>query len=168
MDIIFNWNLNQFTKALKANDVAMARRLKQSRCFNVQTQSYEEYSYDQIYEGVPLLAWAARDSEEAIVKLLLSEKANVNTVSTSGCSALLFAVGWHRLTIVQLLIDANADVNLADQTKKTPLHNAASVGADGPIKKLLAAKASLNIRNENEETPLMLAAEKGYAVAGRH
>ncbi|KAI9916741.1 hypothetical protein PsorP6_016989 [Peronosclerospora sorghi] len=60
--------------------------------------------------------------EEAVLKLLLKAKTNVNVVDMKKMTALHIAVGKGNLEIVQLLIETGrANVNAVDVKGNTPL-----------------------------------------------
>ncbi|TGL98038.1 hypothetical protein EHQ76_13475 [Leptospira barantonii] len=72
-------------------------------------------------DGRTPLFLAAMEGNNDIIKLLLSEGADVNGRSKSGFTALFDAIGYNKIDTVKLLIKKGADVNVVDLDGDTPL-----------------------------------------------
>jgi ankyrin repeat protein len=122
-------------------------------------------------EWTSALHLAISAGDVAIVKLLLSKKANLKARNTYSLTPLHVAAQNDRAAIVTLLIDAGADVNATqggyslpcgsgrEETppKNTPLHLASTNGHPETIKVLLKAGAKLEAQTVDGVTPLMAA-----------
>lgn len=113
-----------------------------------------------ILEQTPLVA-AARSSDIAAVRALLSSGADVNEAEPDGATALHWASHRDDLDTVDLLIRAGAEVDAANDLGATPLWNACENGSDVMVGRLLAAGANPNSTLLSGETPLMMAARAG-------
>lgn len=131
-------------------------------------------------ESTPLIL-AASSGRTEVVKLLISNGANVNHTTNLGHSSLQYSCskGWKEVCfipssniyfvfkfkyfqIVEILLENNADINIADVRGATPLHRAASKGNYEIVKTLLKYKDKLKIdfRDIYGNTPLHLACEE--------
>jgi len=85
---------------------------------------------------------AARGGHEAVVRLLLDRKADVNAKTyDTNVTPLCIAARNGRESIVRLLLDREADINAADHENRTPLHEAAR-NAFEPIVRLLLERGA--------------------------
>jgi ankyrin repeat protein len=113
------------------------------------------------------LVEAARNQDEAQVRALLTRKADVNTRSDDGSTALLWASHWNDVATADLLILAQADPNIANDLGMTPLSRACTNGSAALVERLLDAGANPNTRIATGETPLMTCASTGTTDAVR-
>lgn len=98
---------------------------------------------------------AAQNGELDLVKLLISEGANVNEANEFGDTPLGTACYFGHSEIARLLIVNKADIHAADDGGITVLHNACSNGDIEIIRLLLAKGAEINaVSNVNGTTPL--------------
>ena len=100
------------------------------------------------------LHFAVWREHEELVDLLISKKADVNSVDVNGNTALHYAVFDGSQKIVALLIAKGADVNLKNYNGVTPLHNASNKGPAGLIKLLIANGADVNSLDKQGKTPI--------------
>jgi ankyrin repeat protein len=107
------------------------------------------------------LAAAVRNRNQAAVRALLAQHANVDVPLPDGATALHWAAQWDDLATADLLISAHAQVNAKDVYGVTPLSLAATNGSAAMIVKLLRAGADPNAALPSGETPLMTAARTG-------
>ena len=112
---------------------------------------------------VPLLA-AARNGNRAMVELLLSRGADVNSKEVTGQTPLHIAANKGFQAVVEVLLANKVDVNAQDDSGNTPLHLAAG-GRVKIIQMFLAAGANPNVENKQGRTPLSFAAESGSPEA---
>ncbi|VFQ64396.1 unnamed protein product [Cuscuta campestris] len=117
----------------------------------------------QSHAGPPLL-WAAGNSQEDSVKLLLEQNANPNAESDDGVTPLLGAVAAGSLRCVELLVNAGANANIS-AGGSTPLHIAAYNGSPDMVKTLLEAGGDPNAVDEEGLKPIQVAAGVGNREA---
>jgi uncharacterized protein len=110
----------------------------------------------------PPVVEAARNGDNAALRELLEQKADVNAVDADGSTALLWASYRNNLEGAELLLRAGAKVNAATDLGVTPLWPAAESGHAEMVKRLLGAGANPNLAQISGETPLMAAARSGY------
>ncbi|XP_071572809.1 uncharacterized protein [Temnothorax nylanderi] len=109
----------------------------------------------------PLLAAAQRGYLE-LVKVLLTNKANVNVINEDTTPLHLAALYGH-LEVVCALIQKGAHVDASGINFSTPLHCAAENGSEKIVKILLKHGANVNAVNKiNNYTPLINAAIFGH------
>jgi len=101
------------------------------------------------------VADAAKHQNQAAVRTLVAEHADVNAHEEDGATALQWAAHWDDLETADLLIHAGANVNAANELGVTPLSLACENGSAAMVGKLLQAGASANLTPLNGETPLM-------------
>jgi len=89
----------------------------------------------------------------AVIRLLLQQGLDVNTISSKGDTALYRACKSKHLEVVQILLEAGADINLTS-TKLYPLMVACKVGSAEIINLLLKAGAGVKCLTHNNETCL--------------
>jgi ankyrin repeat protein len=118
-------------------------------------------SKDNIYGGTPL-SWAARNGHEAVVKLLLASKAEVDSKDDYGQTPLSWAAENGHEAVVKLLLASKAEVDSKDKYGQTPLSWAARKGHEAVVKLLLASKAEVDSKDNYGRTPLSQAAEYGH------
>jgi len=89
----------------------------------------------------PILYWAAQNGVDKAVKLILSQKININKKSENDETALIVAIDKNHQNIIKMLIDAGADVTIPRRDGQTPLIRAAKKGLSKIVKMLIAAGA---------------------------
>jgi ankyrin repeat protein len=107
------------------------------------------------------IAEAAMHQDNAAVRALIQQKADVNAGLPDGATALHWAANADDLDTVSLLIQAGANVKAKDRYGFTPLYYAATNGSAEVIRKLLDAGADPNAADSGGETPLMTATRSG-------
>jgi ankyrin repeat protein len=105
------------------------------------------------------LDMAVADGFQAVVEVLLANKADVNAQERSGKTPLYLAAQRGDPEIVSLLLDQKSDVNLADGAGSTPLFAAVTAKHPEIVKSLIAAGAQVNLKDDTGRTPLSYAAE---------
>ena len=111
----------------------------------------------------PPVVDAAKNGEEAVLRTLVEQGADVNATAADGSTALLWASHRDLQESVDLLIRAGADVNRANDLGATPLWAAGENGSVAVVELLLDAGADPNLALRHGETPLMVATRSGSA-----
>jgi ankyrin repeat protein len=111
------------------------------------------------------VADAAMKRDLAAVRLLISQKADVNASQPDGATALQWAAHLGDLDMAGVLIEAGADVKIANREGATALFLACETGNAAMIGKLLNAGADANERWPGGDTPLMMASRSGNLAA---
>jgi uncharacterized protein len=104
---------------------------------------------------------AIRKGDDAVVRELVRNHADVNIAQPDGSTALMLASERNQTELVELLIKAGANVNAANEYGATPLSVACTNGNIAIVTALLAAKANPNTVLLSGESPLMTAVDKG-------
>ncbi len=117
------------------------------------------------FGGDTRLVKAAMREDNAAVRSLLQQKADVNGALPDGATALHWAAQADDLETVGLLLQAGADAKAKDRYGFTPLYFAANNGNAAIIRKLLEAGADSNAADANGETALMTATRSGNVDA---
>jgi len=107
------------------------------------------------------VADAAMKSQRDAVRLLIQQKADVNSAQPDGTTALHWVVQHDDLETSQLLIRAGAKVDAATRYGVTPLYLACVTGNAAMIDVLLKAGADPKSANPGGETALMTASRTG-------
>jgi ankyrin repeat protein len=107
------------------------------------------------------VAEAVQSENKALLRSLVEQKADVNSTSADGTTALHWAVEYDDLEAVDLLLKAGAQVDAADRYAMTPLFYAVSNGNASISARLLAAGANPNRSGQAGDTLLMIAARGG-------
>lgn len=111
----------------------------------------------------PPVVEAAKNGDEAALRALVEEGADVNATAGDGSTALLWVSHRDLPESVELLIESGADVDRANDLGATPLWAAAENGGMAVVDLLLDAGADPNRALRYGETPLMAAARAGSA-----
>ena len=111
------------------------------------------------------LADAAQKQDQAAIRTLLKQNADVNAAQADGMTALHWTVDNDDLKTSELLIGAGANVKAETRYGVTPLYMACLNGSAAMIQKLLAAGADPNTANRAGETALMTASRTGNVDA---
>lgn len=129
--------------------------------------SYSRYSYYRAQEPEPIISLdldpqhlinasfriAARENRLEDVLKFLKEGADINSVSDSGRSALMFASENCMVSVAQTLLQMNADVNLKDRDGDTALVYATAESCLPIVKSLLHRRdLELNERDKSGKT----------------
>ncbi len=120
-----------------------------------------------IYAADARIADASQKGDAALVRSLLSQKADVNAPQPDGSTALHWIVRADDLDTADVLIRAGANVSTANRRGITPLDLACVNGSAAMIRKLLDAGANPNAAHPDGQTPLMTAARTGNPDAVR-
>lgn len=108
------------------------------------------------------VADAAMNRDFAVVKTLITKRADVKSSQRDGTTALHWAAYWDNVEAADLLLKAGANPMAANRLGATPLFIAAESGSPSMVSRLLAAGADPNKPFlSNGETPLMVAARSG-------
>ena len=121
----------------------------------------EVNSKNGFYSGQTPLHIAANKNFQAVVEVLLANKADVNMQDGSGNTPLRFAAVNAHAKIVKMLLAAGANPNVQNKSGQTPLNAAAQLGLPEITKLLLAGGANPNAENGDGRTPLSFAAGSG-------
>ncbi|XP_056423996.1 ankyrin repeat and SOCS box protein 3 isoform X2 [Hyla sarda] len=113
-------------------------------------------------ETTPLFL-AVENGCEAVVKLLLKYKANVNGPhSCSGWNPLHQASLMEHTDLIQLLLENGVDKECRDDFGITPLFIAAQYGKYESLRLLSSHGADVNCQAKDKATPLFIAAQEGH------
>ena len=104
---------------------------------------------------------AVKAKDEARVRSLLDDGADVNERDDAQWTPLHWAVQKDTAAISDLLLSRGADIEAKDEDGTTPLHIAAFNASVAPLALLLRRDASVNARDNNGDTPLHFAAING-------
>ncbi|XP_035811712.1 serine/threonine-protein phosphatase 6 regulatory ankyrin repeat subunit C-like isoform X2 [Amphiprion ocellaris] len=111
---------------------------------------------------------AAYSGNVAGLQLVLAQRAEVNAVDHSGCSALMVAADCGQTMAVEFLLhNAKPDLTLVDVNNNTALHLACSKGHEMCALLILGEitdSSLINARNTALQMPLHIAARKGLAT----
>jgi ankyrin repeat protein len=100
---------------------------------------------------------AAQQGNEAVVELLLSHGAAVDSPDGAGRTALSWAVQNGFMTVCQTLLAHGADVNAKDNNGSTSLHVAVREGKLSVAEFVVTNKAQIDAKTSQGETPLLSA-----------
>ena len=110
---------------------------------------------------------AASSGQEAVARLLLEHKAEVDAKDRNGLTALHWAARNGHEAVARLLLEHKAEVNAKDQYVGTALHSAAMNGHAAVARLLLEHKAEVDAKHGNGWTVLHWAARNGHAAVAR-
>ena len=100
------------------------------------------------------------DTNEEIIKLLLSNNADVNLKENTGNTALTYAIGNCNYNLVKLLVEiGNADINVITNDLDTPLTIATIENSFEIIKYLVERGVNINSQNKFGNTALIISAD---------
>jgi ankyrin repeat protein len=142
-----NWDSTPFEMATYSSKeiVNLITNVDRSKDNNISNRAKEEMLRSSAYTG-----------DLGIVRELIAQGVNFNTLGPSGWTALMYAAAKGNLDIFQVLIAAGADVNLKHKFGCTALSEAAYWGHLDLVNLLLSAGAEVNsIDDEEETTPLI-------------
>jgi ankyrin repeat protein len=107
------------------------------------------------------LANAVEKQDRESVRVLLSQRVDVNAPQADGATALHWAAHWNDVETTDLLIRRGANVNAVNDYGITPLSLACTNGNPAIAVRLLQAGANANAALSTGETPFMTAARTG-------
>src|SRR6478736_3494066 len=113
------------------------------------------------------VAEAVMRGDQAALRRLLQQKADVNAAQVDGATALHWAVYHDDLAAARLLLNAGAQVDVQNREGITPLYMAAVYGQPAMIEMFLKAGANAKQQGPSGETLVMLSARSGNADAVR-
>lgn len=125
----------------------------------------QKFDLERQARNIPIIN-AVANKEHSRVKILIKNKADVNTRAPGGGKTPLhLAVDNDDEQMIVMLLEAGADVSVATQNGITPLHVAAKKGNKKIIQRLIQAKAPVDARSTNGCTALHEAAIAGHKDA---
>ena len=116
-------------------------------------------------DQVSALADAVESRDQALIRRLLDERAQVNAAQVDAMTALHWAVYHDDSELAAVLVRAGADVNANNRYGVSPLSLAATNGSGTLVRLLLDAGADPRQSLEGGETILMIAARSGSLAA---
>jgi ankyrin repeat protein len=108
---------------------------------------------------------AAKRQDAVEVRALVAARADINSATPDGSTALHWTSYWNDPASTDLLIRAGAKVNAVTDLGVTPLALACANGSDRVVTALLSARADPNLAQPTGETPLMTCARSGNVAA---
>lgn len=106
---------------------------------------------------------AAKKGSFELVKQLIEQKANVNTLNSREETPLLIAAHYGHDRVVARLLKLGADVNACDRNQKTALMISSALRNTEIVSWLIAYGAALDMQDNNGNTALMLATQKKHS-----
>jgi len=116
-------------------------------------------------ESTGSVAEAVMQQDQAALRSLLGQKADVNAPLADGSTALHWAIENDDAGAVDLLLQSGANPDAKDRYGLTPLYYAAANGNAAILQKLMKAGANPNVANKEGDTALMAAARAGKVDA---
>ena len=113
------------------------------------------------------VADAMMHGDQAALRRLLQQKADVNAAQIDGATALHWAVYHDDVAAARLLLSAGAGVDVQNREGITPIYMAAVYGQPAMIEMFLKAGANAKQQGPAGETLIMLSARSGNAAAIR-
>jgi len=113
------------------------------------------------------VADAMMHGDQAAVRRLVQQKADVNAAQIDGATALHWAVYHDDVAAARLLLSAGAGVDVQNREGITPIYMAAVYGQPAMIEMFLKAGANAKQQGPAGETLIMLSARSGNAAAIR-
>src|SRR5260370_871056 len=106
---------------------------------------------------------AAEAGDNAEVRNLLREGADVNAKGSYGSTALIGAAARGHTNTLRTLLEKGADVNAKDNNGRTALTEAAFEGHTDTVRALLEQGADVNVRDTDGDTALSKAEKQNYS-----
>lgn len=110
------------------------------------------------------LTIAAYNGDTSQIKALLDKGVDINTISHSKWTALMYAASRGKTGAVKLLLDRGADVQIKDRNGYTALMLAALSGHKTAVQTLLNKGADIDVKAKNGYTAWKLAKEEGHHI----
>ncbi|XP_052783652.1 ankyrin-3-like [Mya arenaria] len=107
-------------------------------------------------------SWIDLKVVEAIIKLLIGAKADINATSNIGRTCLLKCIVEYRLATAEKLLTFRANPNLCDTDGLYPIHVCATYKLLPLLKKLVAFKANIDAQDIKGRTALYLSVNAGH------
>lgn len=114
-------------------------------------------NFKTIYGETPL-AYISQQGDVEIVKLLISNGADINAQNKKGQSAINIAFNWRHIKIVILLLNLGANANLRTEQGDTILINAIHRNEPNVVELLLNNGMNTEDRDKRGDTALIIAA----------
>lgn len=108
------------------------------------------------------LMYATMQGQEALVKLMVAQGADVNPSVSGDRGPLHNAAGKGHKSLVEFLLMQGADVNCPGTEQRSALHFGSQNGHGAVVKVLIAHGANINQQDWSGETALYTAAQYGY------
>jgi len=108
---------------------------------------------------------AVKRGDQAAVRALIDQRADVNRPEVDGTTPLHWAAHENQLEVAELLLRAGAKATSANRYGVVPLSLACANGNAAMIERLIGAGADANAAGAKGETPLMTAARSGSVAA---
>jgi len=107
------------------------------------------------------LRTAAEYNNSHVLRMLAEQRADVNSRTQDGMTALATAARKGHLSVASVLLDSSADIDGCDNsTGKAPLHYAVEKMYSNVVELLLARRADVNLQDAEGNTPLLFARVK--------
>ncbi|XP_041082520.1 protein fem-1 homolog B [Polyodon spathula] len=131
--------------------------------YRVETEQTGTVRFDgYVIDGATALWCAAGAGHFEVVRLLVTQRANVNHTTVTNSTPLRAACFDGRLDIVKYLVENHANINIANKYDNTCLMIASYKGHTDVVKYLLEQKADPNAKAHCGATALHFAAEAGH------
>ncbi|XP_069680419.1 uncharacterized protein [Periplaneta americana] len=150
--VTYEWGSD--TKATMLHEASRYGQLEMMQLLLQQGAKIE--AYDSAYDSTAIM-WAVQSDQMEAVKLLISQKANVNTRDWHDNTPFLRAVRNGRNDIA-ILLSQHADVKAADKHDYTALHHVAVLGNVEVLTYFLGLGLDINHCSKDKQTPLWCAA----------
>jgi ankyrin repeat protein len=155
IDLADNWGATPLMYAVKGGNLAVAELLIKHGA-NVNRPLAKSLMN-------PLMM-AAFHGDNAMIKLLLDNKADIEQTNSASETALMMAINKQRIESVKLLLKRGANVSqVLSSLGNSVLHYAAMGNSVELVDALLAKKARLDVQNVYGLTPAMIASARGQA-----
>jgi ankyrin repeat protein len=154
------------TKPVIASDAKSVELIQAAKSGNVRL--FEEYvgkgESIQVTDslGNTPLHWASSRKNLLLVKMLLLNKAQINSKNYAQATPLHFAASSSNPEVLKFLLKNTPALNEKDENGQTPLHSASQTGCVDSVKLLLKNGANIESKDLHGLTPLHLAANKGH------
>lgn len=112
--------------------------------------------------GETLLIKATRNKDKNMVKMLLDQNSDVNTIDRNHNTPLLIAIFGDESGIITMMLEKEADVNATNKDQEFALFRASFEGKIDTVRLLLAHGSAINQVAWLNTTSLMAASRKGH------
>ena len=158
--MIKNIKSNEKTAMISIHEIFKAASDEEHGALKIQEIQNEYPNINEIKngEGWSALHLAAYYGHLPAAKVLLENKANVNSEDLNGSTPLHKAAVCGNAKLVELLLEKSSNINAVNQDENTPLHLASLSGNLETVKLLLEkcvdVKSFINATNKKKETAL--------------